>query len=417
MDMPRMCQGGGGRCYSALKLARPKIARLSTAPSDLSSKKSADLLSWTFGKIFAQLSVGEAGVATSTIGQDDIVATASIFQSGLPLEAKLETARTELLDLSARNRLLNMPRSGKSARILQVIDEQSAEIYRVLVRDNRTMTFLPGRTPEGAPSENVDEGSGEIAEMAQPEDETVNDRGVLNRHADTKLQTRLTPPSLQKRLLDLYYDARTLEEEQGVNILFLSLGALKWVDPNNATNVRYAPLVLVPVALERGNAGERFKLRWRQEDPAANLSLELYLDRIHQLKMPSFETGDDFDVSAYMTEVAKTVVTKKGWAVEPDDVTLGFFSFAKFLMYRDLDPEVWPRGAKISEHPLIRSVVSDGFETQDDLLPEDSKIDQHLAPSDMLHILDSDSSQTLAIHEVRRNRNIVIQGPPGTGKS
>jgi very-short-patch-repair endonuclease len=355
-------------------------------------------------------------VATSTISEDDPVA-ASIFQSGLPLEAKLERARTELLDLSARNRLLNMPRSAKSARILQVIDEQAAEIYRFLVRENRAMSFLPGRTPEGASLENVDADSGEIAEMAQPEDETVNDRGVLNRHADNKLQTRLTPPGLQKRLLDLYYDSRTLEEEQGVNILFLSLGALKWIDPNNAANIRYAPLVLVPVALERGNAGERFKLRWRQEEPAANLSLELYLDRVHGLKMPSFETGDDFDISAYMTDVANAVVTKRQWAVEPDDVTLGFFSFAKFLMYRDLDPEVWPRGAKISEHPLICSVVSDGFEPQNDLLPEDSKVDEHLAPSDMLHILDADSSQTLAIHEVRRNRNIVIQGPPGTGKS
>lgn len=35
----------------------------------------------------------------------------------------------------------------------------------------------------------------------------------------------------------------------------------------------------------------------------------------------------------------------------------------------------------------------------------------------MLHILDSDSSQTLAIHEVRNGKSLVIQGPPGTGKS
>nr|WP_081608935.1 AAA domain-containing protein [Paramagnetospirillum caucaseum] len=31
--------------------------------------------------------------------------------------------------------------------------------------------------------------------------------------------------------------------------------------------------------------------------------------------------------------------------------------------------------------------------------------------------MDADSSQTLAIEEVRRGRNLVIQGPPGTGKS
>ena len=35
----------------------------------------------------------------------------------------------------------------------------------------------------------------------------------------------------------------------------------------------------------------------------------------------------------------------------------------------------------------------------------------------MVHIVDSDSSQTLAIEEVRRGRDLVIQGPPGTGKS
>ena len=58
----------------------------------------------------------------------------------------------------------------------------------------------------------------------------MDERGV-GRHADTRLQTRLTPAGLQKRLLDLYFDARTLEEEQGVNILFLTLGSLRWVDP------------------------------------------------------------------------------------------------------------------------------------------------------------------------------------------
>jgi very-short-patch-repair endonuclease len=355
-------------------------------------------------------------VSTSTIIEDP-AETGSIFQSKLPLETKLERARTELLDLSARNRLLNMPRSTKSARILQVIGEQSAEIYRVLVREGRAVSFLPGRTEEDASPGSVDLEDDGISEGGQPEEEVSGENSLLTPHADNKLRTRLTPVGLQKRLLDLYYDARTLEEEQGVNILFLALGALKWIDRNNAANIRHAPLVLVPVMLERGNAGEKFKLKWRQEDPAANLSLELFLDRLHGLKMPAFESGDDFDFETYVDEVAETVVTKQGWAVERDDVTLGFFSFAKFLMYRDLDPEMWPQSAKISEHPLIRGLVSDGFQGNDDLISEDCKVDDHLKPSDMLHIVDADSSQTLAIHEVRRNRNMVIQGPPGTGKS
>ena len=31
--------------------------------------------------------------------------------------------------------------------------------------------------------------------------------------------------------------------------------------------------------------------------------------------------------------------------------------------------------------------------------------------------MDSDTSQTLAIHDVRKGKNLIIQGPPGTGKS
>src|SRR6185295_11869241 len=149
------------------------------------------------------------------------------------------------LDLSARNRLLNIPRSARSAKTLEVIDEQSREIFRLLVREQRPLTFLPGRS---AAESRVPENDDEISELAQPEDDQFDERGVPIRHADTRLQTRLTPAGLQKRLLDLYYDARTLEEEQGVNILFLALGTLKWIDPNNPANVRYAPLILLPVA-------------------------------------------------------------------------------------------------------------------------------------------------------------------------
>jgi very-short-patch-repair endonuclease len=337
----------------------------------------------------------------------------SIFQSNLPLSAKLERARLELLDMSARNRLLNIPRSGKSVATLEIVDEHTRQIFRLLVQENRTFSFLPGRAAPGAEPSDSDE----IADLAQPENDEVDSQGLASRHTDTKLQTRLTPAGLQKRLLNMYHDARTLEEEQGVNILFLALGTLKWIDPNNAEKLRYAPLILVPVMLERGNAAEKFKLKWRQEDVASNLSLEAFLDKVHQLKMPVFDAGDEFDPDAYMRAVSEAVAGKAGWAVDADDIVLGFFSFAKFLMYRDLDPNNWPTGAKLSEHELIKSLVSDGFSSDLSPIGEDEAIDQHITPSQMTHIVDSDSSQTVAIHEVRSGRNIVIQGPPGTGKS
>ena len=345
-----------------------------------------------------------------------MVDEASVFQSNLPIETKLDRARMELLDLSARNRLLNIPRFSKSAKTIEIVEEKSSEIFRLLVRDGKAFTFVPGREDrDGAAAEDENLSPVELAQPDEPDE--VDERGVSRRHADTKLQTRMTPKGLQKRLLDLYYDARTLEEEQGVNVLFLTLGTLKWIDPNNKDNIRYAPLILVPVSLDRGTAGEKFRLRWRQEDPAPNLSLEAYLDRVHALKLPEFETGDDFDPRTYLAAVADAVSTKPEWSVNPDDVVLGFFSFAKFLMYRDLDPENWPADSKLTEQPIIRSLLSDGFSSRDELLSENVNIDAHIPPSEMQHIVDSDSSQTLAVHDVRKGRNLVIQGPPGTGKS
>ena len=354
------------------------------------------------------MSEGADGIAS--------IGSPSIFHSSLPLVAKLERARMELLDLSARNRLLNIPRSSRNVRTIEVVDEVSAEVFRLLVRENRAFTFVPGRASKVEASGDAEADSEEILALAQPDD-SVNELGVSNRHADTKLQTRLTSAGLQKRLLDLYADARTLEEEQGVNILFLALGSLKWIDPSNPANIRYAPLVLVPVNLERGSAAERFKLKWRQEEQAPNLSLEAYLDREHALKLPSFEMGDDFDPAAYFASVSEVVSGKAGWAVMPDDIVLGFFSFAKFLMYRDLDPEVWPPDGKLTELPLIRSLLVDGFPHRAETIPDDAHIDALISPAETRHIVDADSSQTLAIHDVGRGHNLVIQGPPGTGKS
>ncbi len=337
----------------------------------------------------------------------------SIFLAEGPIARKLDRARDELLDLSARNRLLNMPRSSRTSRSIQAVDEKSAEVYRLLVREGKAFTFLPGRPQQGTPEPEADE----IEELAQPEDDTRDERGVLDRHADTKLQTRLTPAGLQKRLLELYLDARTLEDEQGVNILYLALGTLRWVDPHNKALIRLAPLVLVPVFLERASAKERFRLKWRQEDCSANLSLEAFVDRIHLLKLPPFAPGDDFDLTAYTNSVAAVVAMKEGWSINADDIVLGFFSYAKFLMYRDLDPANWPTDGTLMESGLIRALLQDGFPLHGERIADDEQLDERIRPADMRHIHDSDSSQVLAAYEARRGDNLVIQGPPGTGKS
>ncbi len=98
-------------------------------------------------------------------------------------------------------------------------------------------------------------------------------------------------------------------------------------------------------------------------------------------------------------------------------MTLGFFSFAKLLMYRDLDSQNWPDANGLLGHSMITSLLSDGFQRAEHIIPSDANLDEIIPVSKLDHVVDADSSQTIAIERVRAGDSAVIQGPPGTGKS
>lgn len=381
----------------------------------------------------------ESSVEEGTV---DAPESGSVLRERGSLIDKVNRARLELLDLSTRNRLLSVPRSGH-AKTVEVVNELARAMYQTLVIDGKRFTFVAGRAdPKTAVDEAVgEEGDGsDLANLieanavdaeadhalleeepddpellAQPNLE-LDEQGRQLSHWDAQLMTRLTPTGLQKRLLDLYVDARMLQEEQGINVLYLGIGYLKWRAPTTPKVDRYAPLVLVPVALERSNAGEKFHLRWQGDEVVANLSLQLFLQRQFEMKLPEIEEFESLDIDDYLAKVAALIEGKPDWAVVPDDAVLGLFSFAKFMMYRDLDPASWEQLGGLEAIPTLRGVVSDGFPGAA-ISTNDEDIDATVSPERMRHVVDSDSSQSLVVHDVLKGRSIVVQGPPGTGKS
>lgn len=342
-------------------------------------------------------------------------------------EDLLNSSRRELLDLSTRNRLLSIPVDSSSARIVSVRDEISEQVYRLLVAEKKAFSFLPGRSSAGsAPTESGETGDIGLLEspvLAQPgtegRDEEIDEAtGLPKRHVDCKLQTSLTSEGLQRRLLDLYHDSRAMIEEAGVNILYLALGHLQWYEADAADTPRYAPLILVPVELSRKTASEKFILRWTEEDIVENLSLYAKLKEDFDIELPEFEDGEDFDIAAYFEAIAKAIKGVKGWEVQADEITLGFFSFAKFLMFRDLDPKTWPNPSQLINQPLVAGLLQDGFPVQsENFFTDDSQLDELIPVAKLDHVVDADFTQTLAIESVRQGRSMVVQGPPGTGKS
>jgi len=344
-------------------------------------------------------------------------------------EDLLNTSRKELLDLSTRNRLLSIPVDSSSAKIVQIRDELTSQVFRMLVPEKKSFSFLPGRPSvaggrAGAAVQDPDIflDDGLVPALPQPEEEHPGDEidqttGLPKRQLDNRLQTSFTPEGLQRRLLDLYHDSRAMIEEQGVNILYLALGHLKWYEADQADTPRYAPLILVPVELSRKTASEKFILRWNEDDFEENLSLAAKLKQDFSIELPTFANHEDFDVAAYLVAVAKAIGTAKGWAVLPDEITLGFFSFAKFLMFRDLDPKNWPDPDHLLKQPFIAGLLQDGFPQSEVSFSDDSHLDELISVTKLDHVVDADSTQTQAIETVRQGKSLVVQGPPGTGKS
>lgn len=313
------------------------------------------------------------------------------------LASALESARDRLLDRSLRNRLINTPLGSATARQVRISGRRSDDVFRTLSA-GRVMTFAAGAEASAA------EPSIDIGERPSREG---------------RLPTAMTADALQKRLLSLYYEGQTLEEEQGVNVLFLALGFLEWRETRAADTPRYAPLILLPVDLVRDGAKDRFKLELRPDDLITNVSLQAWLKDNFGLALPDLPEDEDWTPSDYAAQVAAAIGERPGWSVRGDEILLGFFSFAKFLLWRDLDPANWPRPGQLTGHPILRQVLlRDDQEVEDTpLIGDDGRIDEVFPLAELIHITDADSSQAIAIQEVMAGKNLVIQGPPGTGKS
>lgn len=246
------------------------------------------------------------------------------------------------------------------------------------------------------------------------EDETIEVGS--DRHTDLFIETPLGPDALAKKLLGLFHAARTAEEEQGLNILFLAMGFLNWRESASSEMTREAPLILIPVELVRNDRSSTFDIRVRDEDITTNLPLQERLQQDFGISLPEIDEQDGWSPTNYISEVEEAVSGKKDWSVDRDGMQVGFFSFAKLLMHRDLDPANWP-GGTLADSGLISGLLVDGFESEEPLFGPDDKLDALLDPAEIIQVIDADASQTKVIEEVRRGASLVVQGPPGTGKS
>lgn len=326
------------------------------------------------------------------------------------LEQKIEAWKNKLIDLSRRNRLLNF-RPTKVTTI-KIIDELPSEIFKSMVVENNSFHFQSKEEKTDGlfnkkDSLQNDEIESEFYEYAV--------EGLEEKHTDLDLQTNLTNEKLQKNLKRIQFRANQLMEEQGYNILYLTLGMLEWYEVDHSDVKNRSPLIMLPIELKKRSIRSKYKLYQTDEEPFVNPALQYKMNSEFNLAIPELQLeNDSFDPMEYFKEVNELIKLNARWKIT-NEIFLGLFSFAKFVMFKDLEKynDTFKNNQIVQALAgVYKNAVDSGTE-----FPAADELDEKRQPLDLYQVLNADSSQQEAMEAVKAGNSIVVQGPPGTGKS
>ncbi|MEM7755480.1 MAG: DUF4011 domain-containing protein [Planctomycetota bacterium] len=312
--------------------------------------------------------------------------------------------KRRLLDLSLRNRLINFRMTRRTIPLL-VADPGAIEDR---LAAGRSVELVP--RPEHLPDNDID-----------PDGVSARDAFLNAQLAAGGVFADLSPAESERRSIELFRDARASLDETGANLLHLALGTLVWRESPGA-EPREAPLVLLPVRLERPGGGRPLRITLSEEPPRANdallekLRLEFNIDDPSLAELPEDDRG--IDLTLILRRYREAIKRIDGWEIR-DTARLGMFSFSRFLMWRDIAA----RSDDLRKSDLVRRLVDADTETDTDT-DDQASLSLDSTPSTDVAALesplltrDADASQIAAVTAAASGETFVLQGPPGTGKS
>ncbi|MCF6159122.1 MAG: DUF4011 domain-containing protein [wastewater metagenome] len=231
---------------------------------------------------------------------------------------------------------------------------------------------------------------------------------------DNGIQTILTPDLLERRMNAMLVKCKTWVQETGIDVLKAAFGFLEWFDTNDTSQPSLAPLILLPIEIEKKKThkGSKFSVMSLGDATEYNTVLAEKLRIEYGLELPKF--SEDMTPEDYFTEVAKLSPKGMKWRVRRQ-VAIGVFPSARMAMYHDLDTSTW----NFADQPVIDNLFGRCDSAQgvtpygDDYNIDDPDIEIKVP----LTVMDSDSSQFSVMVDVADGKNIAVEGPPGTGKS
>lgn len=309
---------------------------------------------------------------------------------------KIEYWKSQLLDTGKRNKMINYRETARAT--LKIVEPGLDELYANYVQNENELTF----------------------EYPLDKDSDIRTYSVLRLFdrlscpipvllGDIKVTTSFQES--KKTLKNLRNKSKLALEEQGTNILYLSLGFIEWQE-NHGSHHSWvkSPLILVPVSLTVETLNAPFKLVRYDDDVVVNPTLQHLLSADYGIELPPFDSDKD-TVEDYL-KTLEDIADEKGWRIIRE-ASIGLLSFLKINMYKDLENNI----ENISNNAVLKAMLGDTSEIVN--IPEELKSYNHdtLVPKECFQVLSADSSQQDAIELSKRGVSFVMQGPPGTGKS
>ncbi|WP_062011950.1 DUF4011 domain-containing protein [Aureimonas sp. AU4] len=321
---------------------------------------------------------------------------------------RIDRWQRRLLDLSLRNRLLNFTPSASTVPFL--CPDAAYLEDRLAGGHGLRIVSIPAENPVGRRDETL---------FRETRGEDLGQLFAREALARDELASPLDGAALEARLTALYRQARNDLAEGGTNTLFVAVGFLRWKKQPGDERTYRAPLLLLPARLERRSASAPFRLVHHEDEVRFNATLLQFLERDFRLAVPSLSgelpTDDKgIDVGAVLDRMRRAVREVPGFEVV-DETALGTFSFAKYLMWKDLTE----RTEALRQNRVVRHLLDTPDQPFADTVAfrEPREVDRAFEPAAIVTPLPADSSQVVASLAAAEGKDFVIVGPPGTGKS
>lgn len=391
-------------------------------------------------------------------------------------EEAVALLRKKLLDLSKKNPLISYKHSSRAGSHLRIVDERPDLLFAALNDDAMEFEPLPGeevvppdeRTPQFQiayergrltdeaylkATENLGDHEDDAKAWQQAErdlrkvirkqlglpafeygnaldvialakahgfdpsyDLKNSDEPLDDHHQDNHIRVLFTRNELEKQLKKIWEKYKSHARETGLHTLFLVFGFVQWYEDETSDVALHAPLLLLSTELERKPKRGRYDytLAAHGDGLQVNVALVEKMRESFGLELPQLRENEEPE--SYFIRTAELLAKSERLTLRRF-ATLAVLPFPRMVLWKDLDPEIWPDGA-FSDHPLLpmllRAKSSGGSSAMGETHDIDSEQWANKAPP---LIALADASQHSALIDVVAGKSIAIEGPPGTGKS